>query len=166
MSHIQAYSQLCATLVYTTMLYSELMAHFRTWGLTCFFLFFFENRKKYPDFGKTGFDCVHLWVKFCIHNVVLRVSRKKNSIGFTAGPFFLVFLMKCIWKCPSSTKSPQSWKISGCAPTLRYYSFCKMLHLKCLTTCWTRLFFSNCSVICTVTLWYILHQRDSEFWLI
>ena len=38
----------------------------------------FENRKKCPDFGKKGPDCVHLWVKFSIQNVVLRVSRRKN----------------------------------------------------------------------------------------
>ena len=30
-----------------------------------------ENRKKCPNFGKKGPDCVHLWVKFSIQNVVL-----------------------------------------------------------------------------------------------
>ena len=55
---------------------------------------FFENRKKHPDFGKEGPDSVHLWVKYSIQNVVLRVSRRKNSKIFPAGPFFLVFLTK------------------------------------------------------------------------
>ena len=32
----------------------------------------FENRKKYPGFGKKGPDCVHFWVNFFIQNVVLR----------------------------------------------------------------------------------------------
>ena len=30
-----------------------------------------ENRKKCPNFGKKGPDCVHLSVKFSIQNVVL-----------------------------------------------------------------------------------------------
>ena len=64
----------------------------------------FENRKKCPHFGKKDPDCIHLWVKFSIQNIVLRVSRRKNSQIFHAGPFFLVFLTKCLSKCPSSTK--------------------------------------------------------------
>ena len=53
---------------------------------------FFENRKKYPDFGKQGPDCVDLWVKFSIQNLVLRVfRRKKTPKCFPAEPFFLVF---------------------------------------------------------------------------
>ena len=42
----------------------------------------FENRKKYTDLGKEGPDCVHLWVKFSIQNVVLQVYRRKNSKMF------------------------------------------------------------------------------------
>ena len=37
-------------------------------------LSYFENSKKYPDFGKICPDCVHLSVKFPIENAVLRVS--------------------------------------------------------------------------------------------
>ena len=40
----------------------------------------FENQKRWPDFGKIGFDCVHLCGKFLIQNVVLRVSRRKGSL--------------------------------------------------------------------------------------
>ena len=39
----------------------------------------FENQKTSPDFGKKGPDLVHLSVKFSIQNIVLRVSRRKNS---------------------------------------------------------------------------------------
>ena len=46
----------------------------------------FENQKKYPDFGKKIPDCVHLWVKFSIQNVALRVSRRKKSIMLPWGP--------------------------------------------------------------------------------
>ena len=41
-----------------------------------------------------------------------------------------------------------------------------MLHLKCLTVLWICLCLSNCSLICTVTLCYALHQTHSEFWQI
>ena len=37
---------------------------------------------------KQGSDCAHLWIKFFIQNVILRVSRRKNSKMFS---FFLVF---------------------------------------------------------------------------
>ena len=47
-----------------------------------------ENRKKCPDFGTEDLDCVHLFVKFSIQNVVLRVSRRKNSEMFLCGACF------------------------------------------------------------------------------
>ena len=62
------------------------------------------------------------------------------------------------------------WKISGCAPAFRHYTFCKTLHLKYLTVFWILLPLSlslsldNCLVICKITLCYVLHQTHSEFW--
>ena len=47
---------------------------------------------------------------------------------------------------------------------LIYYSFWKTLHPKCLIVFWMCLCLDNCSVICTVTLCYVLHQTHSEFW--
>ena len=63
----------------------------------------FWNQKKYPDFEKKGPACVHLWVKFFIQNIVLRVSRRTNSKMFPCWPLFLVFLTERLSKCPSST---------------------------------------------------------------
>ena len=40
----------------------------------------------------------------------------------------------------------------------------KILHLKCLTVFWECLCLCNRSVICTVTLCYVLPQVHSEFW--
>ena len=62
----------------------------------------FKNRKKCPDFGKKGPDCVHLWVKFSIKNVVLRNLGEKNPKCLPAGTLFLVL------KCPSSQPRPLS----------------------------------------------------------
>ena len=76
---------------------------------------FFENRRNCPDFGKKSHDCVHLLVKFSIENIVLRVSRRKNSKIFPCGAFS-VLLMKCLSESPNSTKPLLPWKISGCAP--------------------------------------------------
>ena len=56
------------------------------------------------------------------------------------------------------------WKVSGCTPALRHCPFCKLLYLKCLTVFWICLCLNNCSVVCTVTLCYVLHQTHSEFW--
>ena len=70
---------------------------------------------------------------------------------FPCGAFFLVFLRKCLFKYPSSTKPLLPWKMSRCLPAPSHYSFCKTLHLKYLTVFWIRLL-NNCSVTCTVTL--------------
>ena len=53
----------------------------------------FENRKKCPDFRKKSSPYDHLWVKFSIQNIILRVSRRKNSKMFPWGLFFL-----CFWR--------------------------------------------------------------------
>ena len=49
---------------------------------------YFENRKKVPWFCKKCPDCVHLWVKFSIQNVILRMFRRKNSQIFPCVAFF------------------------------------------------------------------------------
>ena len=82
-------------------------------------------------------------------NVLIVSSLRKNSIIFSHRAFFLVFLTKCSLKCPSSTKSSLSWKISGFMSALRHYSFCKRLHRKCLTVLWTRLCHNQNPVIST-----------------
>ena len=38
----------------------------------------FWNRKKCPNFGKKGPDCVHLWVNFLIRNVVFNSIYEKK----------------------------------------------------------------------------------------
>ena len=92
----------------------------------------------------------------------------KESLGekkiklFLYGPF--LFLTKFLSKCPSSIKFPISLKNSPGTPVLRHYSFCKWLHIRCLTVLWMLLFLDNCSVICTEVWWYVLHQIHSELW--
>ena len=82
----------------------------------------FWKSRKVPWFWKKDPNCVHLWAEFSIQNVVLRSSRKKSSkmfpcsALFTFFVFFLCFLTKSLSKYPNSTKLPQPWKISGCAP--------------------------------------------------
>ena len=52
----------------------------------------FENLKKCHGFEKKGPDGVYFWNKFLIQNVILRVSRRKNSKMFFCGAsFFLRF---------------------------------------------------------------------------
>ena len=62
------------------------------------------NRKKCPDFGKKGPDCVHLWVKFSIQNVAL-------------GVFFCLrglYVFLCFWRnVYRSALFPQNLQYSG-----------------------------------------------------
>ena len=85
------------------------------------FLPYFEYQEKVPWFCKRCPDCVHLWVKFFSKNVALRICRRENSQIFPWGAFFLVFLTKCLYKCPNLKRSPLSWKISVCVSGLRNY---------------------------------------------
>ena len=62
--------------------------------------------------------CIHPLVKFAIQNVVLKVSKRKNSKIFPCGAFFLDFLIKCLSTYPNFTIPPLPWKISGCAPEI------------------------------------------------
>ena len=52
----------------------------------------FENQKKCRDFWKKGSDCAHLWVKFSIQNVVLRVSRRFQNVSLQW------FFLWCFWR--------------------------------------------------------------------
>ena len=67
---------------------------------------FLKIEKGLLVWGKKGPDCVHLWVKFSIQDVVLVVCRRENSKMFPCGAFFLVLLTKYLSKCPSSIKTP------------------------------------------------------------
>ena len=49
---------------------------------------FLKTKENVLIFEKKGLDCVHLWVKFSIQNVVLRVSSGKNSKIFPCGATF------------------------------------------------------------------------------
>ena len=71
----------------------------------------------------------HLWVISSNQNVVLRVSRRKTPKCFPAGALFLVFLTKCLSKCPSSTTTSRlcNWTVI-CTVNLSYVSY--VLHQK------------------------------------
>ena len=51
-------------------------------------LLFWKMEKKCLDFGKKGHDCVHIWVKLVIDNIVLRISRGKNFKMFPCRVLF------------------------------------------------------------------------------
>ena len=69
-------------------------------------LIFLKIEKMCPDFWKKGPDCVHLWIKFSIQNVVLRASRRKSTKLFPVGSLFLLFSKKSLFKCPIFTPYP------------------------------------------------------------
>ena len=79
---------------------------------------------KVPWFWKKGPDCIHLCVIFFIQNVVLRVSRKKNAKVYPVGLSFLVFLTKCLWKCPNSMKPSWPCKNFWLRACISFGNFC------------------------------------------
>ena len=74
-----------------------------------------------------------------------------------------MFLIKCLLKCHSSVKRPLPWKllVASLLQALFFlqnalsYTFDSVLNMPRL---------DNYSIICTVTLCYVLHQTRSEFW--
>ena len=56
--------------------------------------------KKALVLGKKSRGCVHLWVKFCIQNIVLGVSRRKNSKIFPCGAFYSCVFNKMFIEVP------------------------------------------------------------------
>ena len=78
-------------------------------GFPCPFL---KTEKSALILEKKGPDCVHLWAKLSIQNVV--------SKCFSARLHFIVFMTKCLSKYLSSTKPPLQWKTSGWARALRH----------------------------------------------
>ena len=87
------------------------------WGKASSVLFW-KMKKSALILETNGSDRIHLWIEFSIQNVVLRVSRQKL--------YFVVFLTKCLLKCPNSTKPLLSWKIFGCT-AIRWYIMCVCL---------------------------------------
>ena len=74
----------------------------------------------------------------------------------------------CFWRIvhqstvvPKNLPCPKSFWLCNCT---KAPFFCKTLYLNCLKVFWIRLCLSNCSVICTVTLWCKLFQPPSEYW--
>ena len=66
-------------------------------GLPCPIL---KIEKRCPDFVKKCPDYVHTSVKFSIQNVILKVSRRKNSRIFPCGVFFSGVFDKIFPKVP------------------------------------------------------------------
>ena len=49
---------------------------------------------------------------------------------FPAGPFFSVFQIKCLLKCPYFKEPPLPWKIPGYAPEFMFKFLINMLSLE------------------------------------
>ena len=79
------------------------------------------------------------------------------------GIFSCVFWRNVYWSALVTRKLPcleKCFWLHACTQVL----FLAKCYLKCLTVSWTCLCLSNCSVICTVTVCYVLHQTHSELW--
>ena len=109
--------------------------------------------------SKKGPDWVHLWDKFSIQNVVYKYLREKAPKFFPAGPLFLLLSKKSLLKCTSSTTHPPPLPKS-CPEKFLAIPLHSNIILFAKSS--TLMFDSVCSVICTVTLCYVLHQTHSE----
>ena len=79
------------------------------------------------------------------------------TLAYLEPKLFSKSLFKNIQECLGIFRNVDAY-----STTIRHFSFCKMLHLTCLTMFKIRLFLDNCLVISTVTLCYVLHQTHSD----
>ena len=107
----------------------------------------FKNWKKCPDFGTKS-----------------TVARRKTPNFFPV--IFLMFLPKCLSKCCSSTNfylrhCPEKFLVVHSHSSIILFAK-RFIFWQRLTVFWIRLSLGNCSVNCTVTLYYILDRTHSE----
>ena len=124
-------------------------------GLPCPFL---KIERSALNLEKRNPDCVHLCVKFSIQNIILRVSRRKNSKMFHCRAFFLVFL------CNGFRSALVSQNLSYLVAC--WHSGIILFAKRSILNVWKSSeysFLNNCSVICTVTLRYcVRHIQNSD----
>ena len=65
---------------------------------------FLKFEKSALILAKKGPHSVHLWSTYSIQNLILRVSKRKNSKIFLRACFFLVLYTNFLSKCPNSAK--------------------------------------------------------------
>ena len=75
------------------------------------------------------------------------------------GSFFLVFLTKCLLKCPSSMKPPLPFLVVCLHSGIILFAKESIL---CVLQCSEYTSVDHCSVICTVTFCYVLHRTQSR----
>ena len=112
--------------------------------------------------GLASPDCVHLWVKFSIQNVVFRVSRRKKPLrGLFFWCFWRILYRSALgWPVPQTSPCPEKFLVAHLSSDI-FFSFCKALHLKGFRVSWIRLCLDNCSVICTYVICRIRHIQNS-----
>ena len=90
-----------------------------------------------------------------LQNLLARESRRRNCKIFSFSAFFLFF-----WRCVyQSTPVPRNLPCPDKFLVVRQHSGITLF--KCLRVCFS---LYSWSVICAVTLCYVLHQARSEFW--
>ena len=83
-------------------------------GFPCPFL---RIEKKCPDFRKKGPDCVHLYVKFTIQNVVLRVSKRKKLQIFSLRDLFFWNFLRNVYQSALISRNlpcPKNFWLPAC----------------------------------------------------
>ena len=112
----------------------------------------FLKKKKKKDAG-----CVHLWVKFSNQNVILT-----NFKIFPYRVFFLCFCRNVYRSAlvPQNLPCPEKFLVAYLHSDIVLFAKCSILNV---WQCSAYISLNNCSVICTVTLCFVLHQIHSKF---
>ena len=110
--------------------------------------------------------CIKIHFFMFLANFIFVFSHLKihHSKMFPCATLFLYFWRNVCQSTLVPQKKPCPKNFGLRTPAPGHYYFCKMFYLECLAVFWIGLCLDNCSVICTVTLCYVLHQTHLEFW--
>ena len=116
----------------------------------------FENQKKALIESIFG-------INFLFKMQFYKYLREKAPKFFPAGPLFLLLSKKSLLKCTSSTPHPppNPQPLPKSCPE-KFLAIHLHSNIILFAKSSTLMFDSVCSVICTVTLCYVLHQTHSE----
>ena len=121
------------------------------------------NRKTCSDFGKKAMILSILWLNLPFKMQFYEFLGETNSKLAPSGTFIPCAIQEILIEVPQFHKTSPNLEINRCIVTLSHCLFRKTHHRKSLTSLLLRLFLDYCSVTCTVTLRYMLHQSQLEF---
>ena len=158
---IQAFSRLIRDIQGCWCIFSHIYRHPTREEAKPPLLYFLKSEKDGLILEKKGPECVHLWVKFSIQNVVQEYLGEKASKCFLQSHFLLWFWWNVYWSVlvPWNLPFPEKFLVLCLQAGITLFAKHSILNV---WQCYEYVCLDNCSVIDTVMLHSVLHQTHIQ----